>query len=77
MIVWKHFYDLKTNKFCCLFVGSQEIQPKLGAVQLLRNAFLTNFDPPPPVTKCHTDPNPPSPRNVTLICRPGRKSKIC
>ena len=23
--------------------------------------FLTNFDPPPPVTKCHTGPNPPPP----------------
>ena len=35
--------------------------------------FLVNFDPPlPPVTKCHTGPTPP--RNVTLVCRPGRKS---
>ena len=34
-----------------------------GAVQLLRNAFLANFDPPPSplVTKCHTGLNPPPP----------------
>ena len=30
-----------------------------GAVQLLRNVFLANFDPPPLVTKCHTGPTPP------------------
>ena len=41
----------------------------LGAVQLLRNAFLANFDPL--VTKCHTGPNPL--RNVTLVCRPDLK----
>ena len=40
------------------------------------NYYVTLFWPilTPPVTKCHTGPNPP--RNVTLVCRPD-KSKIC
>ena len=47
----------------------------IGAVQLLRNAFLTNFDPPPPLSQSVTlvRPPPPPPRNVTLVCRPGLK----
>ena len=38
---------------------------QIGAVQILRNAFLANFDPPPP-SQAVTPDWPPPPRNVTL-----------
>ena len=44
----------------------------LGAVQLLRNAFLAYFDLHP-LSQSVTLVQPPSPRNVTLVGRPGLK----
>ena len=41
----------------------------MGPFNYYVTLFLADFDPPlPPVTKCHTGPNPP--RNARLSARP-------
>ena len=56
------------------FLGKNELK---GTFNYYVTLFLANFASCLTLfTKCHTGPNPPLPRNVTLVCRPGLKPVI-
>src|SRR6218665_2216346 len=56
----------------------QQASLRLGAVHKVRHAILSNFDPLPPVTLCHTSRDPPKERHTSRtppICsRPSTKN---
>ena len=49
------------------------MQSCMGPFNYYVTLFLANFDPPPPCHKVSHWSEPPYPRNVTLVCRPGLK----